>query len=373
MCFGGGTTTQSVDTPKATSQEGQFLGTAGAFLRPILEEMGYSITETPGAKKGKPSTFSIAKRTLTPDEQAKADWEKQLQGQAQQALTGGGLNLSPEVLAMVQGIYDQQQSAVQQQIQRQAISAAGGRGLNLSDTPIGDPLLRATGESAAAIRAAQAQATLGLRENELARAGNQVQYLDSLKQQRSFANPLAFASFAGGMGSNLYGSRMGGRKVIGSQETGADLGGIGQLLGGVGGLIGSSGTATSAGSGLAGLPWGSIGAGLSSAGSSAMAGLAALPALFSSEKLKDDVTPLSNKDIEMVLDEVRDMPVYTWKYKPGLNLDEGRVHLGPTVEKSPAHMRSKDGLALSSIDYMGTMLTAVKGLADKVERLEQKR
>ena len=137
-------------------------------------------------------------------------------------------------------------------------------------------------------------------------------------------------------------------------------GGIGGLLGGVGGLIGSSGTATQAGSGLAGLPWGSM--------ATSLAGL-----FGSSEKLKDDVTPLSSKDIEMVLEEVKDMPVYSWKYKRGLDIDEGRVHLGPTVEKSPEYMRSHGGLGLSPIDYMGTMLTAVKGLADKVERLEHKR
>ena len=238
MCFGGSEQSTKAVTPKAGPFEGQFLGTAGALLPQLLSEMGYDITTIPGAKKNQPATYSISKRALTPEEQAKKDWEMQLQGQAQQTLTGGGLNLSPEVLAMVQGIYDQQQSAVQQQIQRQAISAAGGRGLNLSDTPIGDPLLRATGESAAAIRAAQAQATLGLRENELARAGNQVQYLDSLKQQRSFANPLAFGSFAGGLGASLYGSRLGATKVIGEQTTGGNfLGGIGSLLGGAGGFM----------------------------------------------------------------------------------------------------------------------------------------
>ena len=239
-CFGETTKgADTVSTPKATGAEGQFLGTSQAFLPQLLSEMGYDITSTPGTgKKGQP-TFSITKRALTPEEQQKKDFESLLGTQSQQTLTSGGLNLSPEVLATVQQIYDQQQNQAQQQIQRTAIGAAGSRGLNITDTPIGDPYLRATGESATAIRAAQAQSLLGLREAELARAGGQVSYLDALKQQRSFANPLAFAQFAGGLGANLYGSRIGGRRVL-SGESSSDTGtipGIASLLGGAGGFM----------------------------------------------------------------------------------------------------------------------------------------
>lgn len=240
-CFGGSESSQQVVTPKAGPFEGKFLGAGWSMLPAILEAQGFTLSETPQAgKKGKVigSDISIARRPLTPEEQQRKNWEEQLGAQAQGVLTGGGLNLSPEVLAMVSQIYDQQQNLAQQQIQRTATSAAGARGLNITDTPIGDPFLRATGESAAAIRAAQAQAMLGLRENELSRAGGQVSYLDALKQQRSFANPLAFANFAGGLGASLYGSRMGGTRVTGqmTSDTGV-IPGLADLAGGVGGLL----------------------------------------------------------------------------------------------------------------------------------------
>jgi hypothetical protein len=236
-CFGESTKdAATVSEPKATAAEGQFLGTSQAFLPQLLASMGYSINAVPGAKKGAPTTYSISKAPLTPEEQQKKDFESLLGTQSQTTLTSGGLNLSPEVLAMVQQIYDQQQNTAQQQIQRTATAAAGTRGLNITDTPIGDPYLRATGESASAIRAAQAQAMLQLRESELARAGGNVQYLDALKQQRSFSNPLAFANFAGGLGANLYGSRIGGRRVLegaSSSDTGT-VPGIMSLMKGVG-------------------------------------------------------------------------------------------------------------------------------------------
>lgn len=239
-CFGETTkAADTVSTPKSTGAEGQFLGTSQAFLPQLLASMGYSINTVPGAKKGSPATYSITQRALTPEEQQKKDFESLLGTQSQNTLTSGGLNLSPEVLAMVNQIYDQQQNLAQQQIQRTATAAAGTRGLNITDTPIGDPYLRATGESASAIRAAQAQSMLGLREAELARAGGQVSYLDALKQQRSFANPMAFANFAGGLGANLYGSRMGGRRVL-SGEYSSDKGtipGIMGLAGSIGGGI----------------------------------------------------------------------------------------------------------------------------------------
>lgn len=241
-CWGGATAEPAtVSEPKATGAEGQFLGTSQAFLPQLLASMGYSINAVPGAKKGSPSTYSITKAPLTPEEQQKKDFESLLGTQSQNTLTSGGLNLSPEVLAMVNQIYDQQQNLAQQQIQRTATAAAGTRGLNITDTPIGDPYLRATGESASAIRAAQAQSMLGLREAELARAGGQVSYLDALKQQRSFTNPLAFANFAGGLGANLYGSRIGGRRALsggGSSDTGW-IPGVMNTIGSIGSGLGA--------------------------------------------------------------------------------------------------------------------------------------
>lgn len=259
-CFGGSQTdAATVSTPKATGAEGQFLGTTQAFLPELLKAQGYSISSIPGATKKAPTTYSITKAPLTPEEQQREAFQSQWETQAQGALTGGGLNLSPEVLAMVNQIYDQQQSLAQQQIQRAATAAAGTRGLNITDTPIGDPYLRATGENAAAIRAAQAQAMLGLRENELARAGQAVQYGDARRQLLNFQNPLALMSGIGGLGANLYGSRMGGRRVLSgasSSDTGT-IPGIMGLPGSVGGGIaglGAMGGIRGIGSKIMGIP-----------------------------------------------------------------------------------------------------------------------
>ena len=63
-------------------------------------------------------------------------------------------------------------------------------------------------------------------------------YLDQLKNMLNFQNPLSLFGAASGFGSNLYGSRMGGTKVVGQSTTDQGWGQpLGQILGGVGGFM----------------------------------------------------------------------------------------------------------------------------------------
>lgn len=101
--------------------------------------------------------------------------------------------------------------------------------------------------------------------------------------------------------------------------------------------------------------WGGIGQ---------VAGLAA-SFIPSSKKIKTDKQPI---DAEKVADGVASLDVEKWRYKNGEG--DGGEHVGPYAEDFQRRFGVGDGKRINVIDAHGVELAAIKGLAKKVERIE---
>ena len=127
-------------------------------------------------------------------------------------------------------------------------------------------------------------------------------------------------------------------KVIGQQDSGGGLGGIGSLLGGLGSMMGSGGGAAGGGAGLMGL--------------------------FSSKKLKNKVNTPSTEEI---LKNVKSLQIDRWEYK-GL---EGK-HLGPYAEEFRDKFGVGDGTSINVIDILGVLMASVQELSKQIDDLKSK-
>lgn len=90
----------------------------------------------------------------------------------------------------------------------------------------------------------------------------------------------------------------------------------------------------------------------------------------SSKKIKENKQPIEDAEI---LSEVKTLPVESWKYKKGV-ADEGE-HIGAYAEDVQAKFGDKaapGGKAIDLISMHGITLSAVKGLAKQVDKLESK-
>ena len=115
--------------------------------------------------------------------------------------------ISPEIRELVAREFNAQRDLGNQDIKRAALEAAGGRGMALSDTPIGDPYLRAVALLNSQLGGQEAQSVLGLgqnynqfRENSLqGRQGILNQIINSSRSQN-----LAESQFAENAGENRF-------------------------------------------------------------------------------------------------------------------------------------------------------------------------
>lgn len=115
------------------------------------------------------------------------------------------------------------------------------------------------------------------------------------------------------------------------------------------------------------------------ANSSSQAGLGSLigtgmmagAMMFSSKELKEDGAPV---DDDAALEGLTQVPVETWKYQDGV-ADGGR-HVGPYAEDMQAAFGNEvapGGVGLDMISVSGKHHAAIRALAKKVQRLEQRR
>jgi hypothetical protein len=91
--------------------------------------------------------------------------------------------------------------------------------------------------------------------------------------------------------------------------------------------------------------WGKV---LSTAGTAA--GIAAIA--MSSRELKEDITPLSDKEIK---NKLKKLPLYTWKYK-----GDNTKHVGPMAEEFADAFGVGDRKTLHLADVMGVVLASQK-------------
>ena len=274
MCFGGGggKVTTTSKPSKQTPLEQDVLGGAGAVYQQLLSEMGYELTPQPqrdyaaeiaaaqtagdddlvdslkaeqkaaskGAKGYGATPFTISKRALTPEEQQAKDFETGLTGKYRGMLLGD-YSMDPESQKWLDEVFGTEMSEVQRQIDKAATSAAASRGLGLSDTPIGNPYLRTTAEAAQNIFGQKAKASLGMRSEDLARAGGYMTYLDTLKQLKTFQNPMSLAGGISGFGLGLYTPRFSKGTTV-QTGGGTSAAGLGGLLQGGGGFLSGIGS-----------------------------------------------------------------------------------------------------------------------------------
>jgi hypothetical protein len=76
-----------------------------------------------------------------------------------------------------------------------------------------------------------------------------------------------------------------------------------------------------------------------------------------------------NIDHNNTLSRVTALPVERWRYNENTGLEAGD-HIGPYAEDFRELFGIGDGSTINIIDALGVALSAIKGLAEKVERLE---
>ena len=80
-------------------------------------------------------------------------------------------------------------------------------------------------------------------------------------------------------------------------------------------------------------------------------------AMASSRELKEDIKPVSSKNI---MKKFRDLNIYEWKYK-----GDNERHIGPMAEDFKKVFGRGDGKTINIIDAIGTSLALNKALAEK--------
>ena len=101
------------------------------------------------------------------------------------------------------------------------------------------------------------------------------------------------------------------------------------------------------------------------AGLGTIAGMGAY-ALLSSKKAK---VKTGETSAEKIVEKVRTMPVDRWRYKKEASPDQAE-HVGPYAEDFAKRFGVGDGKTISIIDAVGVAIAAVKGAAQKIERIE---
>lgn len=89
---------------------------------------------------------------------------------------------------------------------------------------------------------------------------------------------------------------------------------------------------------------------------------------FSDENFKQDIKEI---DPQEAAAKYKDMPVSTWRYKPGIGLGDA-MHIGPMAQDFAAAFGG-DGHTIKVQDAIGSQAAAIKGLAQQVAELKRGR
>lgn len=244
----------------------------------------------------------------------------------------------------------------QEATERIAQELAPALGLRPTDTPVQDRAARVASE---AVRQ-QGQLVTGLRQAEATAKLNfplAAQQLQS--SQTQFQQQLAEATsqFQGQLRNTAFLNRL--RLSEQPQRFGLGLA-TGVSVPSLGRAPSGSRTVTSGGGGIG------IGSLLSFGGS--------VIGAFSSRELKRDpggigLSSPRHIDHEETLTKVEKLPVERWRYKEGLGLGD-RDHLGPYAQDVEESFGIGDGETINYLDAIGIGLSATKGLAERVHKIE---
>jgi len=260
------------------------------------------------------------------------DFQKRIREKIESELFSEGP--SDETRELVGETFDFTRERGEEDINQFATQLAGSRGFEKTDSPIADAAFRAQGDLTLGLRSAEAGSLLNIDQNQQLFAASLLDFQQSLRQQgvNNRANLLGFAGAATAQSGNLRASLFR-PQTVGTTTQGFPLGQIAQGAG------------------------------------SAIGGLAA-GGFFSSKQFKDDIEAFDTADYQQVLDSLEQTPVYRWTYKP--EFEDNRRHIGPITEQAPKEIVTEDGMAVVPIDYLGFMMAALKGLQEKVNKMEAK-
>lgn len=103
-------------------------------------------------------------------------------------------------------------------------------------------------------------------------------------------------------------------------------------------------------------------------GAAGSVGGAVLYKLLSSKRAKVRKGGVSHADSAAAM---KKMPIHRWQYKKGVSADRA-THVGPYAEDFKKHFKVGDGKTIHVADALGATMSAVKGIAKQVSKLESR-
>ncbi|MEE8607223.1 MAG: tail fiber domain-containing protein [Nitrospiraceae bacterium] len=335
----------------------------GASSAEQLEILQGRLANTPEFISGTAGEIIGFEQFLTERQQFQQDTEDELLRLELENIKRGGA-ATPEQLELIGqatelGIQSGESDIAKFQsdaTERIAQELAPALGLRPTDTPVLDRAGRVAEE---AVRQ-QGQLVTGLRQAEATASLNfplAAQQLQSSQTQFQQQLAQATSQFQSQLRNSAFLNRL--RLSEAPQQFGLGLA-TGVSVPGLGRAPSGSRTVTSGGGGIG------IGSLLSFGGS--------VIGAFSSRELKRDPEGIGLSsprqiDHEETLAKVEKLPVERWRYKEGLGLGD-RDHLGPYAQDVEESFGIGDGETINYLDAIGIGLSATKGLAERVHKIE---
>lgn len=103
-----------------------------------------------------------------------------------------------------------------------------------------------------------------------------------------------------------------------------------------------------------------------------IAGMAGMAKIMSSKDFKKNIEKLTNIGEKEILDKIKNVKIYTYKYKDEIDIDS-KEFTGVITEEAPPEIISSDGKHLDPISYFGYLTACIKVLAQKIDQLTQEK
>ena len=88
----------------------------------------------------------------------------------------------------------------------------------------------------------------------------------------------------------------------------------------------------------------------------------------SSQEHKQDIIKMSGEDLNSMLEQLKQTPVFRYRFKtPGI---DSKIRLGVIAEQSPEEILDESGKAVSFLDYNGFLFAALKAQQSLIEQLQ---
>jgi len=111
----------------------------------------------------------------------------------------------------------------------------------------------------------------------------------------------------------------------------------------------------------------------SSSGGGGLSGIGSLlGGVASLGKLSSKLLKTKGEEVKIDLDDLDNLPVEKWQYKPSVKFMDKVDHIGPYAEDFKEVFGVGDGVTIDTVDAIGVLFGIVKQLKDKIKELEVK-